>query len=88
MLDRNIRRAESFTRTVGHRCAEWENSETTLGDARAMPACGKELILVVRDAGLSECLFLARSASARHRSNTAAFWGLADMLAVVPTRRK
>src|SRR5262250_2327752 len=29
-----------------------------------------------------------RSASARHRSNTAAFWGLADKLALVSTRRK
>jgi hypothetical protein len=31
---------------------------------------------------------LARSASALRHSNTAAFWGRADMLAVVSTRRK
>jgi hypothetical protein len=29
-----------------------------------------------------------RSASTRHSSNTATFWGRADMLAVVSTRRK
>jgi hypothetical protein len=55
--------------------AERENSETALGGARAMAACGKELILVARVLGLSECLFLAQSVD----FGTSAQWSLSGV---------